>query len=309
MSSTTTTTTTPVVRKASHAGSWYTDSSTELDRRLQYWLNQATYSHGPARAIIAPHAGYRYSGECAAHAYKQIEPGAVKRVFILGPSHHVGTVKCALTQAHTLKTPLYDLKVDVAVVRELAVHSGGAFEWLTLEDDEREHSIEMHLPYVAKVMEGRRDAFTVVPVVVGSLSREAEVRYGRIFAQYLQMPENLFVISSDFCHWGRRFRYTYLLSNNNPVDKTIEELDKMGMAVIERLDGGEFAQYLREHRNTICGRHAIGVLLEAVQEVVKSGGEACMKFLKYAQSNRCKDMSDSSVSYAAGALVFEWVGP
>lgn len=304
MSSSSTSATT--TRKATHAGSWYTDSPDELNRRLQNWLSQAPYCHGPARAIIAPHAGYRYSGECAAHAYKQIEPARIQRIFILGPSHHVGTAKCALTQAHVLNTPLYDLRVDVGVVRELA--GGGVFEWLDLEDDEREHSIEMHLPYVAKVMEGRKNRFTVVPVVVGSLSRDAEIRYGKIFAKYLAQPENLFVISSDFCHWGRRFRYTYLLPNNNVIHETIEQLDRMGMSVIERLDGGEFAQYLREHRNTICGRHAIGVLLEAVGEVMRSGGSGdgvCMKFLKYAQSNRCKDMSDSSVSYAAGALVME----
>lgn len=297
--------TTMIVRKASHAGSWYTDSTDELQDRLEYWLNQANYSHGPARAIIAPHAGYRYSGECAAYAYKQIEPSNVKRVFILGPSHHIGTTRCALTTAHVLKTPIYDLKVDVDIIKELLTRNG-VFDTLNLEDDEREHSIEMHLPYLAKIMETHKNEFTVVPVVVGSLNRDDEIRYGKLFANYLQKPENLFIISSDFCHWGRRFRYTYLLSNNNPVDKSIEELDKMGMEVIEKLDGNEFTNYLREHKNTICGRHAIGVLLEAVKEVLNSdGGGASMKFLKYAQSNRCKDMSDSSVSYAAGALVFQ----
>lgn len=293
------------VRRASHAGSWYSNSSEELSRRLQHWLNQATFCHGPAKAIIAPHAGYRYSGECAAHAYKQINPSLVKRVFILGPSHHVGTAKCALSPAEILKTPLYDLKVDTEVVTEL--DRTGAFEWFDLEDDEREHSIEMQLPYLAKVMEECKDQFTVVPVVVGSLSRDFEARYGRIFANYLSDPGNIFIVSSDFCHWGRRFRYTYLISTNNSVDKAIEELDKMGMEIIEKLDPSEFANYLRKHKNTICGRHAIGVLLEAVQEVLKRSEcqNGSFKFLKYAQSNRCKDTSDSSVSYAAGALVFE----
>lgn len=299
-----------VIRKATHAGSWYSDSNVELSQRLQNWLNQANYCHGPARAIIAPHAGYRYSGECAAYAYKQIDASIVKRVFILGPSHHVGSAKCSLTHADRLKTPICDLRVDVDIVRELM--EMGVFEWLDLVDDEREHSIEMHLPYLAKVMMdgGRKnDEFTVIPIVVGSLSRDAEQRYGRIFAKYLQNPSNLFIISSDFCHWGRRFRYTQLLTTQIPIDESIEELDRMGMEVIEKLDGGEFANYLSMYRNTICGRHAIGVLLEAVQEVVvrKCGGDvvANMKFLKYAQSNRCKEMSDSSVSYAAGALVME----
>ena len=70
--------------------------------------------------------------------------------------------------------------------------------------DEEEHSIEMHLSYVAKVMEKRRGNFTVVPVLVGALKQQREVAYGRLFSKYLADPENLFVISSDFCHWGEQ---------------------------------------------------------------------------------------------------------
>ena len=54
-------------------------------------------------------------------------------------------------------------------------------------------------------MESHRD-FTIVPIMVGSLTFEKEVKYGKMFAKYLNDPENLFVISSDFCHWGSRFR-------------------------------------------------------------------------------------------------------
>lgn len=70
--------------------------------------------------------------------------------------------------------------------------------------DEEEHSIEMHLSYIAKVMEKRRGNFTVVPVLVGALKQQREVAYGRLFSKYLADPENLFVISSDFCHWGEQ---------------------------------------------------------------------------------------------------------
>ncbi len=69
--------------------------------------------------------------------------------------------------------------------------------------DEEEHSIEMHLPYVAKVMESRRGQFSIVPVLVGALKEDREKEYGQIFSKYLADPSNLFVISSDFCHWGK----------------------------------------------------------------------------------------------------------
>ena len=84
----------------------------------------------------------------------------------------------------------------------------GNFEVMSIDADEEEHSIEMHLPYIARLMQGHRD-FTVVPVLVGSLSPEREVKYGQIFAKYLNDPSSLFVVSSDFCHWGQRFRYTF----------------------------------------------------------------------------------------------------
>lgn len=75
-------------------------------------MSQAELTHGPARAIIAPHAGYQYCGGCAAYAYRQISPAVVKRIFILGPSHHVRLSGCALSTTSKCETPFYDLTID-----------------------------------------------------------------------------------------------------------------------------------------------------------------------------------------------------
>lgn len=75
-------------------------------------------------------------------------------------------------------------------------------------------------------MEDYKGQFTVVPIMVGSLSIESEALYGEILAPYLADPQNLFVISSDFCHWGQRFRYTYYDKSYGPIHKSIENLDK-----------------------------------------------------------------------------------
>ncbi|TMW48852.1 hypothetical protein DOY81_006046 [Sarcophaga bullata] len=290
-------------RKASHAGSWYTDSATELSRQLDNWLGAATLSHGPARAIIAPHAGYTYCGACAAFAYRQVSPAVVKRVFILGPSHHVRLRGCALSIAKKYKTPLYDLKIDTDVNTEL--ERTGHFSWMDMKTDENEHSIEMHLPYIAKVMEEFKDHFTIVPILVGSLNPDQESLYGRLLANYFTDPQNLFVISSDFCHWGHRFNYTYYDRACGQIYKSIEKLDKQGMEIIETLKPETFTAYLREFNNTICGRHPIGVMLSAIKVLQEQGYNMNFKFLKYAQSSQCKSMDDSSVSYASGSLIFE----
>ena len=78
----------------------------------------------------------------------------------------------------------------------------GQFDTMSQGVDEDEHSIEMHLPYVAKVMKARKGSFTIVPVLVGGIKAKQEKEFGKIFSPYLADPENLFVISSDFCHWG-----------------------------------------------------------------------------------------------------------
>ena len=75
-------------------------------------------------------------------------------------------------------------------------------------------------------MFSKKDDFTVVPVLVGHTSPDKELMYGKMFSEYLKDPENLFVISSDFCHWGKRFRYTYYDKSVGEIHESIEDLDK-----------------------------------------------------------------------------------
>ncbi|XP_066593279.1 protein MEMO1 [Prorops nasuta] len=294
-----------LTRRATHAGSWYSDSASELSKQLEDWLTAADLSHGPARAIIAPHAGYSYCGGCAGFAYRQISPVLVRRIFILGPSHYVRLAGCALSPAAIYRTPLYDLQIDQKVYQEL--EQSGHFEWMNMSTDEEEHSVEMQLPFIAKVMEEFKDSFTIVPIFVGSLSPEREAFYGRLLAPYMADPQTLFIISSDFCHWGQRFRYTYHDRSNGPIHRSIQNLDKMGMDIIESLNPASFTDYLKKYGNTICGRHPIGVLLQAINSFKgKTNGQRMnLKFLKYAQSSQCINMHDSSVSYASASLVLE----
>lgn len=71
-----------------------------------------------------------------------------------------------------------------------------------------------------------RNQFTIIPILVGSISSDVEATYGELLAPYLADSQNLFVISSDFCHWGKRFSYTYYDESCGPIHKSIERLDK-----------------------------------------------------------------------------------
>uniref|UniRef100_A0A915D5Q8 Protein MEMO1 n=1 Tax=Ditylenchus dipsaci TaxID=166011 RepID=A0A915D5Q8_9BILA len=292
------------IRHASHAGSWYSDNAKELDRQLGAWLDQAgPMVGGAARAVITPHAGYTYCGDTAAFAFKQVVPDKIKRIFVLGPSHVVYLGGCALTTCSKYRTPLVDLAVDTDINNELmAAHE---FEWMGLKNEEAEHSIEMQMPFIAKIMEKRPEgSYKIVPVLVGSLSTSRQTSYGKVFAKYIADPQNLFVISSDFCHWGNRFRYTPNdPSSGRAIHEQIATLDQRGMDAICAMDPPIFNDYLKKTQNTICGRNPICVMLQAAEHFRQMNNHTAeMRFLRYSQSNKCRVLDDSSVSYAAGVL-------
>ncbi|KKK19283.1 hypothetical protein P175DRAFT_0429236 [Aspergillus ochraceoroseus IBT 24754] len=219
-------------RVASHSGSWYSDDRRTLTRELDQWLAQVpdtieglgSLPVPGARVIIAPHAGYSYSGACAAYAYKALDLSKANRIFVIGPSHHRYFTTLALPALTGYYTPLSDdpLPLDTELISKLLTSTATApdgsslgFETMTRSTDEDEHSIELHLPYIHRRLQLQHpDKPTaqyppLVPIMVGSTSTMTERAFGTLLAPYLEDPTNAFVISSDFCHWGLRFRYTY----------------------------------------------------------------------------------------------------
>merc|ERR1712032_117018 len=172
----------------------------------------------------------------------------------------------------------------------------------------------MQLPFLQRVMGDQ--AFTLVPLVVGSTDAQTEESYGRILAPYFDLPDTLFVISSDFCHWGQRFGYCHLPqeapftapklprivypAKKYPVNGSIEALDRRGMNHIATQDLVAFRRYLASEKNTICGRHPICVFLEILK---RSASECDVSFLDYSQSQLMpaqRVSTESCVSYASG---------
>ncbi|MCP9259745.1 Protein MEMO1 [Dirofilaria immitis] len=278
------------VRNASHAGSWYTNDPRELHRELTEWLSAAGSRQAQsARAIISPHAGYSYSGRVAAFAFKQIDPETVSIIFILGPSHVISLDTCALSTCARYRTPIGDLHVDQKTNKELK--ETGAFSLMDLRSEEAEHSIEMQLPYIAKIMEKQsRNSYSIVPVLVGSLSPSKQANYGKIFSKYLSDPKIVFVVSSDFCHWGSRFHFMpHDNSINIPIYEQIAAMDKQQLSTRCLQEWTQFLVLIQ--------------LLSAAEYFRRMNSNlAEFVFLKYAQSNQSRSVSDSSVSYAAGAL-------
>eukprot|EP00889_Picochlorum_renovo_P004663 jgi/Picre1/31693/NNA_007044.t1 len=268
-------------RSASHSGSWYSNKGDELRRQIQSWMDDvdalSSEEGGRVKAIIAPHAGYAYSGPTMAYAYKHIKPETIKRIFLV-------------------LDPLGSIPIDEDVYRELK--ETGAFKFIGVDDDEDEHSLEMHLPYIAEIMSGRESQYTLIPIVVGAVAPDSEALYGRLLQKYLDSDDSLFVISSDFCHWGSRFGYQFRRPEEE-IHASIAWLDSEGMKAIETKRPEEFYTYLKKYENTICGRHPIGILLQAISH---SNKEYSIQFTRYDRSNLVHSMSDSSVSYASAII-------
>jgi AmmeMemoRadiSam system protein B len=176
------------------AGSFYPADRAELERMLGRYLSQVEVPGGAApKAVIAPHAGYVYSGPVAASAYARLAParGRVSRVVLLGPSHRVALRGLAAPDATAFATPLGEIPLDVpALERVLGLPQVRVLH----AAHEQEHSLEVHLPFLQVVL----GTFSLVPLVAGDAS-------AREVAEVLELlwggEETLVVVSSDLSHY------------------------------------------------------------------------------------------------------------
>ena len=198
--------------------------------------------------------------------------------------------------------------------------------------DEDEHSLEMHLPYIYKMLSKTHgndpSSFPpLIPIMVGNTSYATEGHLGRILAPYLSDPTTAFVISSDFAHWGLRFRYTNYrqpgsptvsltagsaskaVSASYPIHAHIKAVDFECMGACESGLHAAWSESLEENGNTVCGRHPIGVMMAAVEVVRKQSGggqergNGGFNFVRYERSGEVVKVSESSVSYASAFAV------
>ncbi|KAI2783756.1 UPF0103-domain-containing protein [Daldinia loculata] len=319
-------------REASHADSWYDGDPDSLSSQLDNFLSDVPSSIDDnslpipgAKVVIAPHAGYSYSGPCAAWAYKCLDLTKAKRVFVLGPSHTYYLRGCALTKFAKYETPFGDLTVDEDVVQQL--RDTGKFQDIPSRGDVDEHSLEMHLPFLYKrltqTFASEAEYPTIVPILIGDNNGAEEKEFGKLLAPYLQDPDNAFIVSSDFCHWGSRFSYTAYAPEgkvdqlqslsrkapkptNPPIHESIKQVDHLAIDAVASGDHDKFVDNLKHTKNTVCGRHPIGIVMAALEELAKDKPDPSkyrFKFVQYQRSSLVEDVTDSSVSYASAYAI------
>ena len=222
------------VRPPAVAGAFYPGDAAKLHAAVAGFLGDETGGDSPApKALIAPHAGYVYSGAVAGAAYRRVRPGraTIRRVVLIGPAHRAPVDGVAVSGAEAFATPLGTVAVDAEGVA-LALDQPG----VAVNDaaHRQEHSLEVQLPFLQTVL----DDFSIVPLVVG---RDPRGDAARVLDALWGGPETLVVVSSDLRHY---LGY-----------EEARETDAATCAAILALDGAAIAP------DRACGRAAVGGLL------------------------------------------------
>ena len=233
------TTHTPTLRRPAVAGRFYEVNPSALARTVDNFLEgEAGTNHAPPKALIAPHAGYLYSGAIAGSTFRTLcQTGQpIRTVVLVGPAHYASFEGLALSQAVFWETPLGKVPVDVTGIER--ARSVPAVRFLE-EAHAPEHCLEVELPFLQRAL----GSFSLVPLLVGEAEAE---EVANVLEQLWGGPETVVVISSDLSHY---LDYS-----------TAQRLDTATADAITALEPDQI------HPNQACGRLPIQGLLHLARK-------------------------------------------
>jgi hypothetical protein len=260
-------------RQAVYAGSWYPGTPDEMNEMLDRFLAEAPVEPGAARGVIAPHAGWLYSGGVAGATYGcvKVPPAAV----VLSPNHTgIGSPR-AIWPVGSWRLPGTSLEVDMALADAIR-------ESAELESDTsahmREHSLEIQLPFLAR----RNPTVSIVPICLGPLSYSEVERIGKGIGRAVAQEgrDVLLVASTDMSH-------------HVPAAEA-EKLDRLAIDRMEDFDPKGLYETVRKKGITMCGVVPTTAVLVAARELGATG----VKLVRYAHSGAVTGETREVVGYA-----------
>lgn len=243
------------VRASSIAGTWYPGTRSELEKTIDDLFSTVEPTQNiedELVALISPHAGYSYSGQIAACSYRQLRDKKFDTVVLIGPSHYADYGPFAITEKKFYATPLGQVELDQDFISVLDSKIS-----LTRVEYDREHSLEIQLPFLQRVL----GDFRLVPImmsrpfyIVGDTAREFCDQLASVLADMKADRRVLFVASSDLSH----------LEDYDAVKKFDAQFAKL----VERFDVGALANYMVESGECrACGDAPIITTLLAAQKL------------------------------------------
>jgi MEMO1 family protein len=275
-----------MIREPSVAGQFYAATKHQLELELQKaFRHQEGAGANVAHGIIAPHAGYMFSGACAAQGYRALKNSEPFDAFlILGFSHAGLGAGDVMMSGLDWKTPLGIAVIDSELASQLL--STGVIV------DERphreEHSIEVQLPFLQYL-------FKDVSFIPLAVAHEIDhVGFGMRIAEVIKASKRRIAViaSSDFTHYG--FGYSYVPFQQN-IPENLKKLDMGAVSFITKLDGKGFLEYVAKTGATICGARPIALQMEIMRNLGTTAGE----LLSYTTSGEVTGDFNHSVSYVS----------
>ena len=245
------------IREPAVAGQFYTEDPETLQSEVQEMLNvDVPKPEGTIRALISPHAGYAFSGKTAAKGFSLLQGGQYDRIVILAPSHNIPFSGLATADYTAYRTPLGDVQIDIDAVQSLLDAGMGVVKEMS-GAHQSEHALEVQLPFLQEVLPDT----PIVPLICGRLKMGFAEKVANCLMS-LWESNTLWVISSDFTHFGRSFGYLPFVDN---VENQLKELDMGAVEKIMSLDCEGFSTYLNDTGATICGAGPIKILLKTIE--------------------------------------------
>lgn len=268
------------IRRPVVAGQFYTDNPEELSSQVDGFLEKAQREEFPGEilALIAPHAGYIYSGQVAASAYRQIQGQPFQTVIVVAPSHRFPFNGASIYHRGGYQTPLGVIPVDVKMAQ--AILERGVQLNFYPQAHAVEHSLEVQLPFLQRALGN----FQLVPIVMGDQGLTACQTLAEAVSASLGEQKVLLVASSDLSHF-------------HPYDQAVE-LDKVVLEAVDVFDPSRLHEALRGGRSEACG----GGPMVAVMLTAKKLGASGAKVLAYANSGDVTGDRGNVVGYMAAAI-------
>lgn len=274
------------VRQAAVAGSFYPKDAKELTAMVDGFLAQATVPplEGPVIALVAPHAGYPFSGAVAAHSYALLKGRNVRRVVVIAPSHFKAFPFTSVYDGDAYVTPLGKISVDKEFARKLARASPNiklSSEGHVPSVEGAEHSLEVQLPFLQRVL----PAFELVPIIMGDQSYGANRALGVALAKLIRGTDTVIVASSDLSHY-------------HPYNAAVG-LDKKALNAVGEWDYLALSDNFETRTWEACGGGPIVAAMIAAERL----GATQASVLKYANSGDVTGDRSRVVGYGAMAFL------
>jgi AmmeMemoRadiSam system protein B len=276
------------VRPSQMAGQWYEADPAMLARSVDAYLEEAQLPEleGQVIAVLAPHAGHAYSGAVAGYAFATLRGGHPDLIAIVAPMHHPYAEPLITTTHDAYSTPLGNVPVDKDALLELDVILKSELGFgLSPVSNDKEHSIEIELPFLQRLFSSEHREWKLLPVMVRAREPHISKGLGRALAEVLRDKNFALVASTDLSHF---YNHKTALTYDRTMLKEIESFSPEGAFDVERA-----------HKGFACGLGAFTAVMWASREL----GADKMKVLRHATSGDVTGDYASVVGYASAVIL------